>query len=334
VQEVTATARAVDFDPGRTPRGGKSRTNLVIDHLPDGQPLAFPALVVRGAEPGRTLLATGVIHGDEYEGIAAIPQIFASIDSAQLSGRLVMVPVCNPPAYRAAQRSSPIDGLNLARVFPGAVDGSITRRIAYWMVEKLLRQADFMIDLHTGGIAYEIPLLIGYVHDEGALGQAALAGARAFGAPTLWGHPLPIPPGRSLSAATDLGLPCVYTEAPGGAGIDLDVLACFRTGVFNVMKHLGMIAGQPERRTLERHLVGHGELDSVISAPAAGLFLRECGLLDEVEAGQRLGTIRDECGDTIAEVTAQNAGVVIMLRGLPRVGAGDGLVHLAQPHRR
>ena len=59
--------------------------------------------------------------GDEYDGIAAIPQVYREIEPRQLCGRLVMAPVCNMPAYEAAQRSSPIDGLNLARVFPGDV---------------------------------------------------------------------------------------------------------------------------------------------------------------------------------------------------------------------
>ena len=322
--------RIQDFDLNSLPRGEKTRLSLEIPGSPDDGDWALPLLGVGGAAEGPTLLVMAGVHGDEYEGIAAIPQVFAAVEPAQLRGALVMVPICNPPAYRAALRSSPIDGLNLARVFPGAVDGSITRRIAHWIVDKLLRRADFMIDLHTGGIAYELPLLTGYVHDDGELGQAALAAAQAFGAPTLWGHPLPIPPGRSLTAATDLGLPCVYTEAPGSAGIDRDVLDCFRTGVFNVMKHLGMISGELERRPLRHHLVGHGDLDSVIAAPAAGLFLRECGLLDEVEAGQRLGAIQDESGETVAEIVAKSAGVVIMLRGLPRVESGDGLAHLAQ----
>ena len=322
--------RIEDFDLTSLPRGEKMRRSLEIPGLPDDGDCSLPLMSVIGAEAGPTLLVMAGVHGDEYEGIAAIPGVFAAIKPAQLRGRLIMAPVCNPPAYRAAQRSSPIDGLNLARVFPGAVDGSITRRIAYWIVDKLLRHADFLIDLHTGGIAYELPLLNGYVHDDGELGRAALAAAEAFGAPTLWGHPLPIPPGRSLTAATDLGVPCVYTEAPGAAGIDLDVLDCFRAGVFNVMKHLGMLSGELKRRPLQHHLVGHGDLDSVISAPTAGLFQRECDLLDEVKAGQRLGTIRDEHGAITSEIVAKSAGIVIMLRGLPRVEIGDGLVHLAQ----
>ena len=70
-----------------------------------------------------------------------------------------MAPICNMPAYEAVQRSSPIDGLNLARVFPGDDAGSITRQIASWLTRKLLRHADFLINLHTGGIAYELPTL-------------------------------------------------------------------------------------------------------------------------------------------------------------------------------
>ena len=325
--------RIEDFELNSLPPAEKTRRSLEISGRPGEGDWSLPLLCVTGAAAGPTLLVLAGVHGDEYEGITAIPQVFAAIDSEQLIGTLLMVPVCNPPAYHAAQRSSPVDGLNLARVFPGAIDGSITQRIAYWIGEKLLRHADLMIDLHTGGIAYELPLLIGYVHDEGALGQAALAAAKAFGAPVLWGHPPPIPPGRSLTAATDLGVPCTYTEAPGIAGIDLDVADCYRTGVFNVMKHLGMLSGELERRIQTHHLVGHGDLDSVLAAPVAGLFQRECGLLDEVEAGQRLGAIRDDFGDVLAEIRAKDAGVVIMLRGLPRVEIGDGLVHLAQRFR-
>ena len=76
--------------------------------------------------------------------------------------------------------------------------------------------------------------------------------------------------------------------------------------------------------------MGHGDLDSVIETPVAGLFQREIGLLDLVEPGQRLGAIRDETGDILAEIVARQAGIVIMLRGLPRVEAGDGIAHLAQ----
>ncbi len=319
-----------DFDPHSLLRGEKLRARLDIAPRADGGVWQFPFLSVTGESDGPTLLVLAGVHGDEYEGIVAIPQLYEQIEPDHLNGTLLMVPVCNVPAYEGAQRSSPIDGLNLARVFPGQRDGSITQQIAYWICEKLLRHADFMIDLHTGGIAYELPLLVGYVHDESAYGQASLAISRAFGAPILWGHPPPVPPGRSLTAAYDHGVPCTYTEAPGGSGIDPQVAGCFLSGVFNVMKHLGMLQGDLDQQPLTHHLVGHGDLDSVIETPVAGLFQREIGMLDLVEPGQRLGAIRDETGDILAEIVARQAGIVIMLRGLPRVEAGDGIAHLAQ----
>ena len=319
-----------DFDFQRLPRGVKQSLWLDITADTDGGNWRLPLLSVTGEGEGPTLLVIAGVHGDEYEGIAALPQLFAAIEPQHLRGSLLMMPVCNLPAYEAAQRSSPVDGLNLARVFPGEAEGTITRQIAFWITEKLLRHADFLIDLHTGGIAYELPTLIGYIHDDGELGQASLAAAMAFGAPVMWGHPMPMPAGRSISAATELGVPSLYTEAPGGSGIVDDVVDCFREGVLNVMIHLGMLAGDLNQRQLARHLVGDGDLDTVISAPCAGLFMPEVALLDEVEAGQLLGTIGDAMGAIRAEIRADQAGVIIMLRGLPRVQASNGIAHITQ----
>ena len=321
-----------DFELDKLPRAGKQSAWLDIAGRADGGNWRLPLLTVIGAEEGPTLLVIAGVHGDEYEGIAAIPQVYRVIKPQDLRGRLLMAPICNMPAYEAVQRTSPIDGLNLARVFPGDVDGTITRQIAWWLSQKLLPHADFLIDLHTGGIAYELPTLIGYVHDDGELGQASLAAAAAFGAPVMWGHPLPLPAGRSISAATSLGIPSLYSEAPGGGTCDPDVVACFRDGVINVMKHLGMINRDPTRRRLTHHLVGDGNLDTVIHAPVDGFFQREVSLLENVERGQRLGAILDATGIELAQVKADQDGLIIMLRGIPAVKAGDGVAHITQPY--
>ena len=322
--------RIEDFDLKALPSAQKSRHWLDIAPRVFDSGCRLPLLCVTGADEGPTLLVLAGVHGDEYEGMAAIHQLFARVDPGQLRGRLLMLPVCNPPAYEAARRLSSVDRLNLARVFPGDRDGLITQRIACWITEALLRHSDFLIDLHTGGIAYELPTLIGYPHDDGELGLACRAAAEAFGAPVLWGHPLPLPAGRTISAATDLGIPSLYTEAPGGGGCDPDVAACFREGVLNVMKHLGMLTGDLNQRRATHRLVGDGNLDTVISVQQAGFFQPEVALLEEVAAGQRLGRVCDPMGVTIEEVTADGDGVVIMLRGLPRVSAGDGVAHLTQ----
>ena len=317
-----------DFNISDLPRHHKETGWLEVAARADGGAWQLPLLYVTGAASGPTLVVTAAVHGDEYEGVEAIPRVFQQVEPKALRGTLVLVPVCNVPAYEAATRSSPIDGLNLARVFPGDAKGSITRRIAYWMTHKLIKPADFYIDLHSGGVAAAIPTLIGYRHSNDELGRASRAGAEAFGAPVLWGHPPAPAPGRTLSAATDFGVPSLYTEAPGGGFAHPDDVDCFSQGVINVMRHLTMLTGGPQPRPTTHHLVGHGDMDTVISAPMAGFFRPQVELLADVAAGQRLGVIQDFFGQMTAEITADQAGVVIMLRRIQRVHSGDGLAHI------
>ena len=115
--------RIRDFEIDQLPRGEKQSLWLNIAPRADGGNWRLPLLTVIGAEEGPTLLVLAGVHGDEYEGIAAIPKVFRAIKPLDLRGRLLMAPICNMPAYEAGQRASLIDGLNLARVFPGDADG-------------------------------------------------------------------------------------------------------------------------------------------------------------------------------------------------------------------
>ena len=74
----------------------------------------------RGAAGGVTradaLIQAG-IHGDEIAGVHALQEMLEE-GLAPGAGRLLVVPVMNPPAYRARSRAAP-DGLDLNRCFPG-----------------------------------------------------------------------------------------------------------------------------------------------------------------------------------------------------------------------
>lgn len=320
--------RFQELEISQLPHDSKASSWLEVGTRADGGDWRLPFLYVRGATAGPTLVVLGAVHGDEYEGVETIPEVYRWVAPDTLRGALLMVPICNVPAYESVLRSSPIDGLNLARVFPGDPDGTITQRIAYWITQKLFKPADFVIDLHSGGVSAEIPSLIGYTHSDDELGRRSRAGALAFGAPVVWEHPPPMPPGRSLSAATDLGIPAIYTEAGGGGYAHPADVDCFTTGVINVMKHLDMLDGEPHVQPVTHYLSGDGNMDSVISTPAAGYFRSDVALLDEVSASQRLGAVRDPFGEIVAEITTENAGVVIMLRRIHRVHVGDNLAHV------
>ena len=149
-----------------------------------------------------------------------------------------------------------------------------------------------------------------------------------FGAPVLWGHPPPVPPGRTLSAALELRVPCLYTEAAGAGRARPQDVDCFTRGVRNVMRFLDMLEQEPAATPPPLHLLGDANMDEVMPAPMAGYFRAQVELLDEVQAGQLVGTIHDPLGDLLAELRTEKDGIVIMSRGLHRVLSGDGLIHL------
>lgn len=280
--------------------------------------------VASGTRPGPTLAVLAGIHGDEYEGPVAISDLLAALDPTDLAGTLIALPIANPPAFGAGTRTSPLDGLNLARCFPGRRDGSASERLARTLTEEVIAVADAMIDLHSGGVAYAMATLAGYCDMGDEVGRRSRALAIAFGAPILWEHP-EIAPGRTLSAALERGIPCVYTEAAGGGAAPAAVVRCYTEGVRRVMTLLGMLPGDTPQPRHEQTWRGSGNTDTGLEATASGLFRSTVEVGEAVVAGQPLGTIVAYDGRIAERIVAPDAGVVAMVRRVPPVAAGDGL---------
>ena len=286
-------------------------------------------LVVGGRRPGPTFTVIAGVHGDEYEGLMAIARLLPTLPIESVSGTLLAVPVANPPAFEAGTRSSPMDGLNLARCFPGSRKGSPSMQLAALIADEVIAPADALIDLHIGGIASEMALLIGYCDGGDTVGASSRDLAVAFGAPVLWKHP-EIAPGRTLSAAVALGIPSVYTEAGGGGGAPKDVVRCYCEGIARVMRAMNML---PDPRPQPRYHVrwlGSGNTDTAVSAQVPGLFRSLIGVGEDVSVGSVIGQILDYDGRIRERVTVNQDGVVAMVRRVPKVSVGDSLYLLTQ----
>lgn len=79
-----------------------------------------PCYVFDADAPGPTCLVQAGIHGDEIAGAHALAEILEE-GWRPVRGRLIVIPVMNPPAYRARTRAAP-GGLDLNRCFPGDPD--------------------------------------------------------------------------------------------------------------------------------------------------------------------------------------------------------------------
>jgi len=276
---------------------------------------------VTGSEPGPTLTILAGVHGDELEGVLAARRIARALDRDKLRGTVRVAAPAHPAAWDAGTRVSPLDELNLARVFPGSPDGLPTERVAAYLTAKALAGADMLIDLHSAGESFDMPLLAGF-HDGGdEVSTRSSAAARAFGAPYLWKHP-ELSVGRSLSAAEALGIPSIYVEGRGGGQVRWRDLNCYVDGVARVMKSLGMVDSAPEgyRSVVVR---GDGDTDEGIPAPATGFYVTAVRVGDELERGGVIGEILDEDGQSTARIQAPTAGIVMLLRRRSRVQTGE-----------
>ena len=310
-----------EFDLDALPRGAKEKFSLEIL---DG--VSLPLLIVRGRREGRLLAVSAGVHGDEYEGVRAIFEIFDELDPNSMSGDLLAVPVANPPGFWSGTRDSPVDGKNLARIFPGDPLGSLSHRIAYHFGRAIISRADLYLDLHSGGTKYRMPSMVGYSSSD-PRGKAA---AEAFGAPVIWGHPS-ISPGRTVSLCPRAGNPLkLYTEARGAGRIHPDDLRMMTVGIRNLLGHLAILPRRSDPPPGCRRLRGAGDTDKGMAATQAGFLLNQVKILDTVSPGQLLGRLVALNGDPLEEYRAQDHGIVGMIREFPVVQAGDPLFLFAE----
>lgn len=290
-------------------------------------------LTLEGSSTGPRLLISAGVHGDELEPIAAVQTLIRTVDPAKLRGRLTLAPIVNEPAWRLRARAGP-DGLDLARTCPGDPAGSETQRIAAEFAA-LIRDTDFLIDLHTGGVILRLHPLAGYmlVESPGVL-TAQRAMARAFGLPLVWGTSA-TPDGRSLSVARDAGIPAIYVEHGGGGTFEGDAVNAMVAGCLRVMRSLNMLEGVADAPSSASQIViedprdSSGVLQVQHPAPVSGWFEPAVTPGQRVCQGDLIGRIHGVLGEPLAEARAHERGVVAMLRAWRSVERGDALAALA-----
>lgn len=283
----------------------------------------LPAVtVIQGPSDGPTVGLLGGVHGDEYEGVVAAAAIARMLQTELASGTVRLAAPAHPAAWAARSRHSPVDGADLARSFPGRPDGSATERVAHAVTEQVIRGSDLLIDLHSGGSRFAMPFLCGY-QDEGWRGAAARRFADTFAAHFTWRHEGAPPPGRSLSAAAELGIPAIYVEGRGGRSVRADELRGYIDGVRRVLLLLGMVAEAPIAPQQPVRVRGDGNTDAGITAPLAGYLVAHHDAGDAVEPGGVIARIVGLDATPLADVVAPSAGVVMLLRRDARVSAGD-----------
>lgn len=336
--ETSRISTDVDYE-----RTGKQWGHL---HVPNSTnesaygTLLIPLCVIKHGK-GPTLLLTGGVHGDEYEGPLAIMKLARRIHHEDIQGRLILIPGLNLPAFAAGTRLSPIDGKNLNRAFPGRRDGTITEAIAHYVMHKLFPLADVVVDLHSGGSTLDyIPTAIMHVTDDKARDAASVGLQRAFGAPIALANRELDDVGLLETTAEKLGKPVLAAELGGDGRVSKAALEIAETGVDNLLVHLGIAKGRivtpEERGRPATRFMEIPDLGSYVMAPANGIFEPFHELGEDVKAGAPIGQIHSPYhpDHPPATIAAKSGGTIICIRPVGNVGMGDCLFVLARDMQR
>jgi len=197
----------------------------------------IPITVAKNGD-GPCALLTGANHGEEYEGPIALNDLANRIQQSDIKGRVIIVPAFNYPAFLAATRVSPIDSLNMNRVFPGNAKGSVTLQIADYFSTVLLPMADYVLDIHSGGKTLEfLPFAAYHELDDKEQQAKCEAATRAFGAPYHLSLIEIDAAGMYDTQAEEMGKIFVSTELGGGGTTSTRTIATAKRGVHNLLVH-------------------------------------------------------------------------------------------------
>jgi len=234
----------VDFE-----KDGVQHGFLKLPHSHDDSAwgsIVIPITVAKNGK-GPTILFTGANHGDEYEGPIALFDLASQIKAEDISGRVIIVPGMNYPAFQAGKRTSPIDGGNMNRVFPGDPEGTFTEKIADYFNRTLLPLADFVLDFHSGGKTLDfLPFCCAHLLEDKEQQAKCIAAMEAFNAP----HSVMLLEIDAVNmydtAAENMGKVFISTELAGGGTSSAYTVGIAKKGIRNILRHAGITKGEME----------------------------------------------------------------------------------------
>jgi N-alpha-acetyl-L-2,4-diaminobutyrate deacetylase len=285
----------------------------------------IPVCVIANGQ-GPTALLTGANHGDEYEGPAALFELAQTMDPSEVSGRIIIVPALNYPAFRAGTRTSPIDRGNLNRSFPGRPDGTVTEKIADYVTRHLIPLADIVLDFHSGGKTLDfLPYAAAHELPDKDQEARCFEAVAAFSAPYSMRMLEIDAVGMLDTTVEDMGKVFVTTELGGAGTATARSIEIARKGSINLLRHAGILKGAPEVHATR--WLDMPSIDCFTFAQDDGLvaFARDLG--DRVKAGDVIARVYPVGKTGVAPISYRAAiDGVLAARHVPGlIKAGDCL---------
>ncbi len=305
------------LDIEQLPRG--SSTRLMVDLIHDGlgRAMQLPVVVARGKHPGPVFGLTAALHGNEINGIPVIHRFFDTLDLQTLRGTVVGVMVVNVPAYLNNERTF-ADRTDMNHIMPGKINGNIAEIYAYRFIDRIVRNLNYLIDLHTASFGN-----INSLYVRADMTNEITAKMAYLQHPQIILHNPPSD--RTLrGAAMELGIPAITLEMGDPQVFQSKYIKPALVGVRRVMAEVGMLPKRP---------VSLG-LPPVLCPKSQWLYADQGGLLevlpkptDLVEKGEVIAQQRNIFGEVVSQYRAPEDAVIIGKSVNPVTQTGGRILH-------
>jgi predicted deacylase len=310
--------------------GTRVHESIKVAELADGAPINLPVIIVRGKEAGPTFLVCSGQHGEEVAGMWAVTRAAAEVNPLYLHGTLIALPAVNVPAYIFRQRLYPLESpapLDFARITRPTAGGLMTERFAHVVMEEIAPLANFALDIHaTHFDSVNYPRTTVNASDDlpSKQRETMLAMARAAG------NEIVHRTGRGglTTNFIEKGIAIIGFEAGEGWRCLEPFPSILVRGIHNVMRHLGMLDGDPEMPEVQVTIskrtevtVTHGGFSHVTVKPG-----------DYVRPGDRVATVTNWFGDVVEELTAPVEGIIVRVSRLPIAPTGSRVCNIYETH--
>ena len=307
--------------PGETARGFINIGETVTG------PVKIPVVIINGPDPGPTLCLTSGVHATEYAPIEAVMRIITQISPDDLCGAIVAVPVVSMNMF--ASRCgfvSPLDGLNLNKIAPGG-EGSISEILVRTLLDDVITKCQYHIDLHAGDLGEMLWAFAGYAitgDAERDLQGEALTRVYSPRLICLSRDGASLPPflGSIVHAAGRRGVVSVLAESGGNGTLEEEDVRVHLQGVWNVLRYLKMIEGEPSIPGPQISATGR----AVTRASRAGLLRLKVAVGDAISDGEVVAETFDVFGQIVEEVRVVRGGIAGLVWAHKSVGTGDPVI--------
>jgi predicted deacylase len=301
----------------KVPAGRRKDLKIRISEFYTATPVFLPVTVTHGRRSGPVLYVVAAIHGNEINGIEMVRQVRAMIDARRLRGTLILVMIANPISFLNMSRDLP-DGRDLNRYFPGRERGSMASLIADAIFTKIVRKADFGIDLHTAAAGRtNLP------HVRADLRSPVLRRlSTAFGCEVVFD--MPGEEGMLRRAASRAGVPTIVYEAGEPLKFQKPLIRRGVEGILNVLADLKMYEVDRVRPSFQIIVEDH----RWIRAKRGGIVNLQVKPGDIIEKNEVIAVNTKPFGTEVRRIRAPYSGLVVGCATLPMVIPGSAVCHL------